>query len=116
MQLRRVGYLFTQVGGAFLVHYPHLDSDSRLEWNKQPKEMKQHSEPASDVVKNTAEEVNWQSFKRARVDALFLDFKEWLVENVEDEARVQKCDDAANDDVQLWVHQEERTEDKLKTG
>ena len=88
------------------MHYPHLDSNSRLEWNKKPKEMKERRQPASDVVKNTADEVNWQSFKRARVDALFLDFKEWLVENVDDEARVPKCDDSANDDVHLWVHKE----------
>lgn len=104
MQLRRAGYLFSQLGGAFLVHYPHLDSNSRLEWNKQPKEMKERRAPASDVVKNTAEDVDWQSFKRARIDALFLDFKEWLAENVEDDARVPKCDDAANDDKHLWVH------------
>lgn len=106
MQLRRAGYLFSQLGGAFLVHYPHLDSNSRLEWNKQPKEMKERRQPASDIVKKTAEDVNWQSFKRARIDALFLDFKEWLAENVEDEARVPKCDDAANDDKHLWVHKE----------
>ncbi len=106
MQLRRAGYLFSQLGGAFLVHYPHLDSNSRLEWNKQPKEMKERRAPASDVVKNTAEDVNWQSFKRARIDALFLDFKEWLVENVADDARVPKCDDAANDDKLLWVHKD----------
>lgn len=112
MQLRRAGYLFSQLGGAFLVHYPHLDSNSRLEWNKQPKEMKERRQPASDIVKKTAEDVNWQSFKRARIDALFLDFKEWLVENVEDEARVPKCDDAANDDKHLWVHKEVEASNK----
>lgn len=104
MQLRRAGFIFSQLGGAFLVHYPHLDSNSRLEWNKTPKEMKERRAPASDVVKSTAEDVNWQSFKRARIDALFLDFKEWLIDNVEDDARVPKCDNAANDDKHLWVH------------
>ncbi len=68
--------------------------------------MKERRAPASDVVKNTAEDVDWQSFKRARIDALFLDFKEWLVENVEDDARVPKCEDATNDDKHLWVHKD----------
>jgi len=34
MQLRKVGYKFSQIGGAFLVHYPHSSSKARREWNK----------------------------------------------------------------------------------
>ncbi|KAL7534472.1 hypothetical protein ACHAWF_004846 [Thalassiosira exigua] len=104
MHLRRAGYLFTQVGGAFLVHYPHLDSKSRLEWNKHPKVEKGHSI-------NEVGDVDLLSFKRARVDSLFLDFKDWLHEEVEDESRVHMCGDAMNDDLKLWVHRAEEVED-----
>lgn len=34
MHLRRVGYRFSQVGGAFLVHYPHRESHSKKVWAK----------------------------------------------------------------------------------
>jgi len=104
MQLRRAGYLFTQLGGAFLVHYPHLDSKSRLEWNKKPKAMEKYHKSVSELLNNENRNIDWGSFKRARVDALFLDFKEWLDGTVEDESRVEMCGDALNDDVRLWVH------------
>ena len=102
MQLRRAGWLYTQLGGAFLVHYPHLDSQARLEWNKKPKAMEKYHYSASELQED--ENIDWGSFKRARVDALFLDFKEWLDGTVEDESRTPMCDDALNDDVRLWVH------------
>lgn len=104
MQLRRAGYLFTQLGGAFLIHYPHLDSKSRLEWNKKPKAMEKYHKSASELLENEDQDIDWGSFKRARVDALFLDFKEWLDGTVENEPRVPMCGDALNDDVRLWVH------------
>ena len=104
MQLRRAGYLFSQLGGAFLVHYPHLDSKSRLEWNKKPKAMEKYHKSASELLENADQSIDWGSFKRARVDALFLDFKEWLDGTVEEEPRVLMCEDALNDDVRLWVH------------
>lgn len=104
MQLRRVGYKFTQIGGAFLVHYPHLDSTSRLEWNKKPELLSDTDKAAREVLEENVDEVDLGKFKRARVDALFLDFKEWLNDNVQDEARTPKCVDALNDDYSLWVH------------
>lgn len=102
MHLRRSGYLFSQLGGAFLVHYPHLDSKARLEWNRKPKAMEKHGASAADLSK-----IDLSTFKRARVDALFLDFKEWLDGTVEDESRVSLCEDTLNDDVRLWVHSNE---------
>ncbi|KAL7518532.1 hypothetical protein ACHAWX_003351 [Stephanocyclus meneghinianus] len=36
MQLRRRGYLFSQLGGTFLIHYPHMHSKSRKEFDKRP--------------------------------------------------------------------------------
>ncbi len=101
MQLRRVGYKFSQVGGAFLVHYPHLDSKSRLEWNKRPIDDAAASASASDgggrgggapvaFDGETAVKFDRGKFKRARVD----------------DSRVPKCEDAQNDDYSLWVHRD----------
>ena len=39
LQMLRSGYKMSQVGGIYLVHYPHLDSKSRLTWNQAPDEM-----------------------------------------------------------------------------
>merc|ERR1719296_645240 len=58
-----------------------------------------------------AQEIDWGSYKRARVDALFLDFKEWLDGTVEDESRVPMCADALNDDMRLWVHSAKQATD-----
>ena len=101
MQLRKTGYRFSQLGGAFLVHYPHLDSKSREEWNKKPDEL--WEKPLGALDGESKEKIDWGSFKRARVDALFLDFRKWLEENVEDKSRVPMCKDAQNDDFRLWV-------------
>lgn len=102
MQLRRAGYQFSQLGGAFLVHYPHLDSKSREEWNKKPELL--HEKPLHALDGEDKEQIDWKSYKRARVDALFIEFRKWLRSSVKDEARVPMCDDAQNDDVRLWVH------------
>ena len=102
MQLRRVGYKFSQVGGAFLVHYPHLDSKSRLEWNKRPIDNASVSgggrgggRGGAPVAYNeeTADKFDWGKFKRTCVDALFYDFKRWLEENVPDNSMVPKCEE-----------------------
>jgi hypothetical protein len=107
MQLRRVGYKFSQIGGAFLVHYPHLDSKAREEWNKRPEDLaipaKVAAKAAGKVLKHS-DKTDLSQFKRARIDALFLDFKRWLNENVQDESRTPKCPNAQNDDYSLWVH------------
>ena len=109
MQLRKVGYKFTQLGGAFLVHYPHLDSPSRIEWNKKPEPLASvTSKVARTVLAENAAQVDLAQFKRARVDSLFIQFKEWLNHNVHDEARTPKCTDAQNDDYSLWVHSSQR--------
>jgi len=110
MQLRRSGYMFSQLGEAFLVHYPHLDSKSRLEWNKKPKELENvHSTLVVDVLESDKERsIDLLSYKRARVDALFLDYKDWLRDYVEDTSRVPMCENALNDDVRLWIHRDDK--------
>ncbi|KAL3826598.1 hypothetical protein ACHAXA_010523 [Cyclostephanos tholiformis] len=107
MQLRKVGYKFSQIGGAFLVHYPHLDSKSREEWNKKPEVFEEkkvtHKKVTHNLIDRHVDEIVLSQFKRARVDALFLDFKRWLNENIEDDSRTPMCQDAQNDDYTLWV-------------
>lgn len=102
MQLRRTGYLFSQLGGAFFVHYPHLDSKAREEWNKKPELLQKHGSVGA-IPGEDKEQIDWGSFKRARVDALFLDFRDWLDEEVKDESRLPMCANAQNDDQRLWV-------------
>jgi hypothetical protein len=76
-----------------------------MEWNKKPDILlKKSRQVASDVLEQHADEIDLSHFKRARVDALFLDFKRWLYENVVDDSRTPMCRDAQNDDVTLWVH------------
>jgi hypothetical protein len=116
MQLRRAGYKFSQIGGAFLVHYPHLDSKAREEWNKSPENLaipaKVAAKAAGKVLKHP-DKIDLSQFKRARVDALFLDFKRWLNENVQDESRTPKCPNAQNDDYSLWVHPSDQVDNDI---
>ena len=120
MQLRRGGYQFSQLGEAFLIHYPHLDSKSRLEWNKKPKELqKVDSTLVVDVLESKeGSNIDLFNYKRARVDALFLDYKDWLRDHVKDVSRVPMCENALNDDVRLWVHRdpEDESEDNTDDG
>jgi hypothetical protein len=90
MQLVAEGYVFSQVGRAHLVHYPHLDSASRQHWNETTSQMDSSS--------------TRQDSKRAMNDQLFVDFKKWLSEAIPvDRRRIQICDDSQNDDAKLWV-------------
>ena len=87
MQMRRSGYYYSQVGGGFLVHYPHLDSDSRVKWNF--------------VDGNGHREKS----KRAQVDKLFVKFKAWLIDTLPDMTRLSAipCENFQNDDHKLWL-------------
>ena len=90
MQLRRVGYTFWQLGkGAFVIHYPHLDSKSRVAWNNAPAKK---NDPA----------VEWKAYKRGQMDQLFVEFREWLQEKVPDATRTFFCQDKLDDDSRLW--------------
>lgn len=106
MHMRHTGYQFAQLGGAFLVHYPHKDSGSRLEWDKVPKELEfdrtaKHMKEARDG--GVLDTVEFTKFKRGQIDALFVQFRKWLREEVEDVSRVPLCHDAMDDDAKLWV-------------
>lgn len=72
MHLRRAGYSFSQVGGAFLTHYPHADSKSKKVWNSNGR------------------------VKRDTVDALFGNFTSWLL-TLPDEQRMPLCPAAGDE-------------------
>lgn len=93
MQMRRRGYQFLQLGAAFVVHYPHLDSAARMHWNGGA-DGKQLQKPAS---------ADLSVYKRGQIDQTFVAFKRWLAQTVPDEAVVPLCDDALDDDQRLWI-------------
>ncbi len=109
MHLRKVGYIFSQIGGAFFIHYPHSQSKARIEWSKLSDELKNVTKddqrPQSEFLKEVAHKVDLQIFSRARTDKKFLDFKKWLNENVNDKSRTPMCANVDNDDHSVWVHQ-----------
>jgi hypothetical protein len=94
MQLRHAGYAFWQLGESFLVHYPHLDSSARLQWNG-GENGKQLSKPKSSA--------NLLDYKRAQTDQTFVEFRDWLAAAVPDETRIPTCDNAMDDDAKLWI-------------
>jgi len=121
MHMRHVGYVFSQVGGVFVVHYPHPYAPSRETWNSgidlrriwlynhtllnQMMTMggKSSSSSSTDAVIT----IDWTRFKRGQVDKIFLEFKKWLHAQVPESVRTPMCPDAFNDDVKLWLNKED---------
>lgn len=94
MQLVHSGYAFWQLGESFLVHYPHLDSSARLQWNGGPHgEQLSKPEPGSNLT----------DYKRAQTDQTFIEFRDWLYSEIPDKTRIPKCEEAMDDDAKLWV-------------
>lgn len=101
MHLRRKGWTFWQLGESFVVHYPHLDSKSRMHWNG--------GENGEQLRRpQDADNIDWLAFKRGQVDHTFILFRDWLMQHVRDEARTPLCEDAMNDDERLWVDKDAR--------
>ena len=75
-----------------------------------PKQMKS----VNDILDADNSDFDMMKFKRARVDALFLDFKEWMDGTVEDDSRTQMCIDSLNDDERLWVHNVKNEDGEVK--
>lgn len=96
MQVIASGYVFSQLGGAYLVHYPHLDSASRQVWN--------HKTETNSPGDNNPKEKK-ESSKRGQIDKLFVDFKTWLDTTIDSKTvqRMHACEDAQDDDSKLWV-------------
>ena len=130
MQIVRSGYIFSQVGGVYVLHYPHLDSASRQHWQaKLPKHVNEVEDEDEDKSvaqdeennKSTPREdhnnhhkkrkrkkiVNLEEYKRGQVDKLYFAFKTWLKETIPSElTRLSLCDDAQDDDSKLWIDPE----------
>jgi hypothetical protein len=109
MQLRRMGYRLRQVGGIFLVHYPHLDSQSRMAWDEAPQELVVTVADGRKRIRRPKMEetasIDFQNFKRGQVvDKTFAEFRNWLQANIPDhQQRLEKCVDATDDDARLWI-------------
>jgi hypothetical protein len=121
MHMRRSGYQFSQLGGAFVVHYPHLDSTSRMTWNEGPEEMEAHKDAKGRIWRKRPADVHsasWTKFKRGQIDALFVEFREWLHNEIPDEARVPMCKDIGksgeDDDARLWIDRPEKEKSTQK--
>ena len=104
MHLRHVGYKFSQLGGAFVVHYPHLDSPSRMEWNEAPQELYDTNNKGKPIKHTPAEvHADWTAYKRGQVDAVFVEFHKWLLREVPNESRVSLCNNDEDDESKLWI-------------
>jgi hypothetical protein len=95
MQLRRTGYRLMQLGGAFAVHYPHLDSTARMHWNG--------GADGSQLSKPHDATVDLSKFKRGQVDETFVAFRHWLATSIPDRSVMPMCEDAQDDDQRLWI-------------
>ena len=128
LQLLRSGYHMSQVGGVYLVHYPHLDSKSRITWNEAPNEMimivnkTKSGDDSSDTNPQEAfarvlrpqqakGPVDFMKFKRGQVDDLFIQFRTWLRSEIPDQTRIPLCDEARDDDSKLWISRSATTND-----
>jgi hypothetical protein len=112
MQVIASGYTLSQVGGGFLVHYPHLDSTSRTHWNESPEELQgpnrnqRFSQDSFNIRQPTPQDgdLHFEDYKRGQVDKIFWEFKEWLAQAIpSSQARLRLCELAQDDDSKLWV-------------
>jgi hypothetical protein len=95
MQLRRAGWTFGQVGKAFCVHYPHLDSPARQAWNGGGVDHHMHKPVDESRLLET---------KRGGNDHLFVEFRNWLDQTYTiNTVQTPLCEGAMNDDTKLWV-------------
>ena len=113
MHMRHVGYVFSQIGGVFVVHYPHPYAPSRESWNSgiDLRRLWLYNRTFFDQI-NGGTKVDWTVFKRGQVDKIFLEFKKWLSAEVPESPRTPMCPDAFNDDVKLWLNEEDAPPDQ----
>lgn len=90
MQLRRMGWRFWQIGRSFLVHYPHLESPTRLLWNGGANG-EQLRRPNNGTGDDDSGEFDFQAYARGQNDLKYLEFKKWMLATVPDRSVVPKC-------------------------
>jgi hypothetical protein len=118
MQVVRSGFIFSQLGGVYVIHYPHKISSSRIDWNNSPKRLQQQQQEdgsggGSDGHQNynvrrpkqsDGDTINFNKYKRGQTDILYIEFKNWLEETIPStNIRVPMCDNAQDDDNKLWI-------------
>lgn len=108
MQMRHEGYIFSQVGGVFVCHYPHPVAQSREIWNSGRDERKLYAENRTAFVETFGKDYDWTQFKRGQVDKLFVEYKRWLRAKVPNQERTPMCQDQFNDDLKLWLSESDR--------
>ena len=89
-----------------MCHYPHPTAASRETWNA-GRDLRKLWIYNRTHVDNTFGPVDWTTYKRGQVDKLFVEFKKWLRNEMSDQERTPMCQDAFNDDVKLWLNDED---------
>jgi hypothetical protein len=114
MQMRRSGYIFSQVGGVFVCHYPHPVGSSREIWNAGREERKLYTQNRTEFESSIEKhghgpDFDWTQYKRGQVDKLFVEYKRWLEDTIPPtKARTAMCEDQFNDDLKLWLNKDDR--------
>jgi hypothetical protein len=107
MQVVRSGFIFSQIGGVYVIHYPHKISSSRIEWNNSPKQLQQQHQNNYNVRRpkqSDGDTINFNKYKRGQTDILYIEFKNWLEETITStNVRVPMCNNAQDDDNKLWI-------------
>mmetsp|Transcript_18728 Transcript_18728/g.43355 ORF Transcript_18728/g.43355 Transcript_18728/m.43355 type:complete len:504 (-) Transcript_18728:48-1559(-) len=97
------GFTLAQVGGAYVVHYPHANSNSREVWNRAPKQLVQIEKTVRSPEESDGD-LGFDQFRRGQVDNLYVEFRQWLKESIpEERARMGMCRGAVDDDNDLWI-------------
>ena len=111
MQLIRRGYTLSQVGGAFLCHYPHLESSARQAWNEAPQKLQVGDKLRRPSISDG--NLNLALYKRGQVDQIFVEFRNWLETAIPDQRKIPFCEEAQDDDAKLWIERDSEATEKL---
>ena len=116
LQLRSRGYIFKQIGGVFVIHFPHDDSPAKEVWKQHPSEIEQFW--INPIGKENITDNKLQQYKRGQMDKALLQFRSWLI-NTKDvtsphygrkvipKERFGRCKDWIDQDYRLWVVDDE---------
>jgi hypothetical protein len=80
LHLRHLGWKFFQLGEAFAIHFPHLESKAKTVWRTQ------RIENAS-----SHSSISMEESMRAQNDKLFEEFRQWLETAVSNRTKTFKC-------------------------
>jgi hypothetical protein len=97
--LRRVGYVFQQLGQAFVIHYPHDKSPAKRAW------MEFENQPGIDLKTSFNKDTmtdEWANLKRVQMDEVFVQFRNWLSVLPTTGVRTPRCGNWNATDQALW--------------